>query len=200
MAQLVTNLVLPFLGQRTYLHGTTLFDALLPLAAPKRELSYVFSHLVKTDRVAVYRLSAVERLAESPSVTLTYSTDAGPEVLGVVPLAASPEPGRVPYDEKLVTDPARFDDRQVEFDAPSPFSFVATVVPLNKALLQREVKGQGPGQWFFTRMDLARPVRETRPLTLKVQGVLGGGRIAKTKIDVAGSRAGVIYFSWANQN
>ena len=197
MAERLTELTLPYLGERTYLHGTTLFDALAALVSPKADVNYSFARMVRSDRVEVVAAGDIAEVRGMAHVTLTYRDEAGRRALGVKPLPPSPEPRRVPYDESLVTGRATFGDGRAEFDGPSPFSFVATVVPLHKALLARSAPHAGPGQWLFTRLDLDRLPTRASPLRLDLQGVLPGGMMARSRVSVAGSPAGVIYFSWS---
>jgi hypothetical protein len=111
-------------------------------------------------------------------------------------LPPSPAPARREFEEARVTDLAQFAPDAVELERPSPFSFIATVVPLNKALLSRRFSPQRPGQWFFSRLDLLRLPEGFIPLALHVAAVLGGGRLVKTVLSIGGVPTGELYFSW----
>jgi hypothetical protein len=188
---LVAELTLPFLAQRAYLHGTTLFDALQELLPPGSRQTYKFSRMIRSDRVAV----VADAAGDEAYATLAYDGPGGAGALGVVPLAPTGEPERRRYDEPLVVEPAAFEPGRVRLDGPSPFSFVATAVPLHKALLAREVEPPCPGQWVFTRLDLERAPAAATPIELACERAVGG-RIARSRVAVAGEPVGAITFSW----
>lgn len=189
------QLSLPFLGNRSYLHGTTLFDALSRHVPKKARRVFKFSRLITTNRVMVAALERIDARGDPVSATLAYQTDSDTGCLGVMPLEPGKDLIRIPYDEGLVTNVARFSSRRVELDLPSPFSFVATIVPLNKALLLREVPQEGRGQWLFTRLDVDEVPERAGPIVLVVRDSLGG-RIVRSEVEVGGSRVGELYFSW----
>lgn len=181
------SLQLPFLGARAYLHGTTLFDSLLAFAPPREPVSFKFSRVIRSDRV---RLGTV---LDSPSASMTWAGGG----IGVIPESPSGQIERRPYDEGLVTDGSLYEDRRIVLRKRGPFSFVATVVPLHKALLQRLAAPAQAGQWMFTRLDV--PLAQVPQHWDSVAVVLGSlfqGRLARSTIEVDGAGFGEIYFSW----
>ncbi len=181
-------LTLPFLGRRDYLHGTTLFDALLPLLPPDAEITFKFSHMIRSNRVTVG--------AEAGDASLAWkSASAGPETLHVSPLPAIEPIERRPYPEPLVGERAVVDGKSARYDGESPFSFVSTLIPLHKALLAANVQPAAAGQWVFTRLDLKRRPASFQTIELQLAGVFQD-QLAHSKILVAGEPLGSIYFSW----
>jgi hypothetical protein len=183
-------LTLPFLGDRTYLHGTTLFDALLPHCPRDAALSFKISRMIETDRVEVS--SIVGNTDAHASITWEGGG------LEVAPVTPSANLVRQDYDESRVTSAVEFapDKRSATFASEPPFSFVATLVPLYKTLLSRNQHGDRVGQWLFTRLDITGVPTRFVPLTLTYAGSLGRGSIARSRISADGSELGLVYFSW----
>ncbi len=189
------ELILPFLGSRNYLHGTTLFDSLSALVPKEARRIFKFSRLITSNHVLVRSLEQIDVGAGDVSATLGYETDSEKGCLGVIPLEPTKELTRIPYDETLVTSAAQIWRSRVEILGPSPFSFVATIVPLNKALLSREIGKPGDGQWLFTRLDVDPLPGQVRSIQLVVRGRIGA-RIVRSEIRISGSTVGDLYFSW----
>jgi len=190
------EIILPLLGERRYLQGSTLFDALLPYVPQPCKLSFRIPRLIESDRIKVLPVQEPRATGKEFSAFLSWEDRTGHGVLGVNGLSPSKIPRRIPYDESQVTDSARFCARGVRFDGPSPFSFSATIVSLNKAMLVRELPKQERGRWLFVRLDLADVPKDTKEISLDLEAVLSGGRMVKTGVGVMGSLIGDLYFSW----
>jgi len=114
---------------------------------------------------------------------LVHSGGAGR--LEVRPLEPSPVIERVPYEEATLWAAARFAPGTVRLDVPSPFTFIATCVSLNKRLLLTDAPPQGPGQWLFAGLELTHHPDDWPPLALEREAFIAG-RMAKTGLRVAG--------------
>jgi len=198
MRCLPAQLTLPFLEQREYLHGTTLFDALLEFVPPGASLCYTFSRIIRSNRIEIVQVNGNHEQGKALSVTLTYHHDKDHGALGVIPLPPFSAVQRCAYKESLVTERARFFENGVELEGPWPFSFVATIVPLHKALLARIINPATPGQWFFTRLEVTFLPQPSDSLMLMLDSVLGN-KLAKTAVYGAGKHIGSIYFSWVEK-
>lgn len=184
----LSALTLPFLGRRDYLHGTTLFDALLPLLPPDAEMVFKFSHMIRSNRIAIDPVTGDASLSWK-------STTGGPGAFHVRPLPAVEPVARRPYPEPLVGDRAEVAGKSAHYRGESPFSFVSTLVPLHKALLAANVQPAVPGQWVFTRLDLKHRPASFQSIELRLAGVFQD-QLAHSKILVEGEPLGAIYFSW----
>jgi hypothetical protein len=142
-------LALPFLGQRTYLHGTTLFETLIEPAAS--DLSFKINRLIPSNRVRIHE-TAPEGAKISAQLVFT-GADGVRRTRLVTAEPPSEQIDRAPFDEKAVTDLAEFDGERATLAVPSPVTPIKTLVALNKALLLRRFPPAKPGQWFFTRID-----------------------------------------------
>ncbi len=186
--------VLPFLGTRTYLHGTTLFDALMPHVPQAATVSFTISRRIDSDRVA-FIVQPGSNKQSDVSAKLAWRTAASSGLIAVKTLPPSAEPRRTPYDETLVTNALVRGTRSVIMENTSPFSFIATLIPMFKILLAGTVKPDSTGQWMFTRLDVKRPAEDFLPLQLKYEGILGNS-LARSAIECRQQKVGTLYFSW----
>ena len=193
------RLKLPFLGQRNYLHGTTLFDAMTVNLSTASSVSFKFARMVYSDQVDLVDFNAAPARTEEFLVALTWQYGGEQGWRGVRELPISTVVERRPYPEGEVTEAATFTPQQATFRGASNFSFVATLVPLHKALLLRNQIGQGKGQWVFTRLDLSAIPVTYRELSLQIEHVLGR-RMVKSRVLVDGSPRGAIFFSWMSSS
>jgi hypothetical protein len=189
---------LPFLGQRTYLQGTTIYDALQPMCPEGARRSIKFPHLLQTDRIKLAALPSLQNVSGRPSFVLHWQRGSAEGVITGEPLPPSAQPERVPYDEVKLTDLARFGEQEVELDRPSPYSFCATIVSLNKFLLLARMPSTMRGQWLFTRLDIDAHPAAFVPLRLNVASNLGW-RVVHSEIRVGGKRIGALYFNWLDK-
>ncbi|HEX8295861.1 MAG TPA: hypothetical protein VF593_06140 [Chthoniobacteraceae bacterium] len=184
----LSTFILPFLGSRDYLHGTTLFDALLPFLPGDATMTFKFSKTIRSNCVQI----APER-GEASLAWKSASAGAGALQVHALPSAEPLE--RRAYPESLVRDGAEITGESVCYEDESPFSFVSTLIPLHKALLAAHVQPSVPGQWVFTRLDLAERPASFRRIELQLAGVFQD-QLAHSKISVEGQPIGAIYFSW----
>src|SRR5258705_94720 len=169
----MTVVQLSFLGQRDYIQGTTLFDVIRQRLQGATGIRFKLAHLMKTDRVGVETLTTAPANTGKYAATLSWKTLGGGGWIGVLPLAPSTAPARVPFDEEAIVSGALFEAGSVHIDEQRGESLVRTVVALNKALLFRMLDPPRPGQWLFTRLDLARDVDAFGSLTLRFRSNLG---------------------------
>lgn len=188
-------LTLCFLGQRDYLQGTTLFDALEPWYAGGSDIRFKLGRMMKTDRVGVEEVSGSAFDVSKYAATLLWRAASGERQLGVVGLAPSANPQRMPFDEEAITGRAQWEAQQVTLVGQQGESLVRSVVALNKALLFKVFSPPLPGQWLFTRLELRRPVPVFDHLRLTYKSNVGLAAVS-TAIEVDQARAGSVMFSW----
>lgn len=192
---LPVELVLPFLERRTYLHGTTLFDAMLAFVPAGAGLSFKISHRLDTDRIRLQSNPEVAANVTPASASLRWTLGGAHSIIAAFPLPASQSIARRPYPEADVERRASHAPQTTELVEPSPLGFIETLIPLFKLLLRHEVRCTRPGQWMFTRLDLGAVPTSIAPLRLTLSGVVPNS-LARAGISCAGREVGVIYFSW----
>ena len=188
------DLTLPFLEQRTYLHGTTLFDELCRHVGPDGALSLKISSRIESNRVRFFELPDGHGSA-SPAATFDWRNRGVSISIGVVPLPPVLPVERKPYDESRVTRSLSIGAEEVGFAGVPPFSLVAMLVPMFKVLLKDVHRAGDRGQWMFTRLDLDPVPSSFTALGVRLDRILGG-TIAKARVNVGGEPCGAIYYSW----
>lgn len=188
-------LTLNFLGRRSYLQGTTLFNALERRLKAAEGIHLQCRKVISTDRVEVQ--SGVGALPNPASwhAWLTWREVDGPHWIGIHPVEPSPEPPRETYDESLLTRLAVISENEITLSEPSPFSFVSTVVSLHKHLLLTQHPPEREGQWLFTGLKLGSIPNPWLPLRLKINQLLSG-IAARTAIFVGDQQVGDVEFVW----
>jgi hypothetical protein len=183
----------PLLGSRTYLHGTTLFDAMLEYAPAGADLGFRIPHRIDSDRVRLVRRAS--KLVDRSRASLVWTQ--GDDVGSVVaePLDASEIPERIDYPEQRVVDGLEITSSGVTLRADVGMSFVSTLIPMFKILLRDAPVQPMAGQWMFTRLDVGYPAHDFTPLTLRRDALIPG-KLARASIEVGDRKAGDIYFSW----
>jgi hypothetical protein len=186
--------VLPFLEARSYLHGTTLFDAIVKTLPVKSSISFSISKQIDTDRVCIIRRAVSDPPDRDISARLVWRSKSSSGALGVAALPPSPKPQTDTYIEELVSQNLAHADGSVSLLKPSPFTFVATLIPAYKALLS-QTKMRSLGKWMFTRLDLEHHPEDFVPLKLSLDMIVAD-KLARSAVEVNGTRIGLLYFSW----
>ena len=188
-------LQLHFLGERRYLHGTTLFDALVPYCRNGNALDFRISRMIETDRVMAEPVDAAIGLQRRFHATLVWNEGGSQNGLGVVPLKPSPQPLREVFDEAAIVARAKWEAKAIMLSEPAEESLVRSVIALNKALLFRVLRPPKSGQWLFVRLQLDRVVSSFQ--ILRVEHRLSVGLAAvSSAIEVDGEPMGTVVFSW----
>lgn len=188
---LPADLELPLLESRTYLHGTTLFDAMMRHVPEGAAVSFKIPKRIDSDRV---RLQIAGAAAEA-SASLSWTRGAESGQLAALERPASAQPRRERYDEAYVEKRAVVADKSAVLREAPPYGLVQALIPLFKALLKREVRTTIPGQWMFTRLDLSAQPRAFVPLELTLAGAVPNA-LARAKVTCVGAELGMLYFSW----
>ena len=189
------TLTLCFLGQRDYLHGTTLFDALRPWYENGTHIQFKLARLTRTDCVQVEILPSVGSIEENYSATLRWGEVGTERRIGVMPLEPSASPERVPFDEESIVRRAQFEDRSVTLTDPQGESLIRTIVALNKILLFRILTPPLPGQWLFTRLELETAPMSFQQVSLRFRSNAGVAAVTSS-IEVDRRNLGTLMFSW----
>jgi hypothetical protein len=188
------EVTLPFLGDRTYLHGTTLLEALLAPHPDATDISFKFGQLISTDRVRIQR--AEEGSATKPAASLVLRDSGKNRVhLSVFPQLRSAEVRRESFDEHMAANCAKFEVDCLTLHAPVQLTTVKTIVALNKGLLSRLLAPPAPGQWLFTRLEVSHYPRTFQQVSVSYRARSGFAAVV-SDINVDTEAIGQIMFSW----
>jgi hypothetical protein len=186
-----------FKGNRNYLHGTDLFDAMVALngEASGSAISDIRMSFYRpiTHRVEAVRARPGSAASSHPAAMFELKIDGAPVIWALQEKAGQAVEGRRPYDEDAVAAGSRVEDRAIAQAKPTPYTFIERVVALNKRLLDA-LQGGRKVSWWFARLELGRLPPAAPALRLGVETELGG-RLVRSSIAVDGAPAGSIYFS-----
>ncbi len=200
MAEAGALTVLPlrlwFKGERTYVHGTDLFNALAEAAGIARasagaDLRLSLHHPI-TRGVEAVRLSPGTPPEFRPAALLEVQRGSGRTVWAVRETDDRVAERR-PYDEAAVTAGAVIEGEDVIQQTATPYTLIERVVALNKRLLDHAGPA-GAGGWWFSRLELGPLPSPAAALRLHRATDLGG-RLVKSHIHADGERVGAIYFT-----
>jgi hypothetical protein len=188
---------MPFLGTRNYLHGTTLFEKMREVSGARQGLCFKVSKRIMSDQV-VFCFPAPGEAAPAYAASLFWDDDGKCRSMFAMTAPPSVEALRLPYDESLITLNTRAGAGNVVYEGISPFSFVATLIPIFKVLLKNEIKVEKAGQWMFARLELQRVPDTFNSIELRMKNVLGGGMLARGSVSADGQDLGAIDFAWVS--
>jgi hypothetical protein len=194
----VRNIVFQFKGARNYIQGPDMFNAMTE-GYPAMALSNI--HFSAHDFVLVpecrlYLADSEEELNSICDIRARCRFDADGFTRW---LALTPEDGdtasagRCEYNEDRVVSLCRVEGDGITLAKKSPFTFIETLVSMNKHLQQRMFPDM-PGKWLFTRIDLTVGCDARENLALRFRHNLNY-RLTKSDILVAGRKVGDLYFS-----
>jgi hypothetical protein len=191
----LSTLQLPWLEKRNYLHGTTLLEAMRQYVPEDAALFLRIPKMLETDCIRIVNLDAGTR-PPTDKASLTWHATSSQGAVFAEPRPPTAIPRRETYDEGVIERAVEASVRHVRFVGDSPFSLVATLVPMMKALLTREVSPSVPGRWLFVRFEIDQYPAKFSEVELSLDAVLRKGRLARGRFSADRLRSGAIDFAW----
>jgi len=185
---------LPFLGERNYLQGTTLFDAITDFIPRETAVDYRISGVFRTDRILV----TADKYQGETGALLVTGSGTNKQKLFVSPLESSDKPERILFDETPVQNQMCIEGDSVSITHEAEHSFATTIVSLNKWFLKGILPIEGTGQWMFTRLTAKYIPDEYSNIVLKKKAVFSNGALVCSEVIVLGELIGDLYFSWVS--
>jgi hypothetical protein len=180
---------IPFLEQRDYIQGASLFEALQSNVIGQREISFRIREELQTNLVLTADPSDFDML---PAATLSWRGPTSGEI-GVWPLPNYKIPQREPFDEAALLDTAIFDEDDAVTVEVSIEDFVRTIVAANKTLLERS--DHEKGRWIFAALRLDTFPEFAGPVTVRTLQSAGDNMIW-SGIETNAKLLGRILFAW----
>ncbi|MEN3943438.1 hypothetical protein WJU23_19210 [Prosthecobacter sp. SYSU 5D2] len=194
-------LELPFRGERTYLHGTDLHQAIVAALGadlPAGPVSITFHSLLKQLPDLVCSTDSLRHLRDDPTFRGEVRFGSGDAVLNAALLESTrPATERKICNENEVAAAAVVDEtaKSATLEADGPGNLIERIVFLNKHLHLKLLPHLSP-KWLFARLELSAPLPAEAPqqLSLVLKQVLGN-RFTRSDILFDGQRFGSISFS-----
>jgi hypothetical protein len=194
-------LELPFRGERNYLHGTDLYQAIttvLGSAVAAGPLSLTFHSLLQNQPDLVCSAQSLRHLREDAAFRGELRFGSGEQTLNAVLMESlRPVAQRKACNENEVAAAAAVDEteRTAVLELPNIGTPIELVVFLNKHMHLRLLPHLSP-KWLFARLELSAPLPAEPPakLFIQIKQVLGS-RFTRSDIFWDGQKAGSISFS-----
>jgi hypothetical protein len=190
-----------FKGDRDYIQGADIFNALVGIypAASLRNVHFTIHGFVRSSHCNVYEADSRDAVSELRDTRARASFD----LRGVtrwVALKEASAPGlaeRCEYPEDRVTSLCDIQHYCIALDSESPFTFIETVVAMNKYLHQKAF-ADAVGKWIFAGIDLEGGCDARQGLVLKVGRDINY-RLTRTEMTHNGNAIGSLFFSLVKQ-
>jgi hypothetical protein len=179
---------LPFLGDRDYVNGATIFDAIIEYVEPEFPFTIRFNSLI---RGAVEIAPAAGR--RDAKGVLSFSSEGKVKALGLFEVPAS-EMKRLPYDEAPIFRACQVDGDEV-LSRAGEVSTISRLIVMYKALMAKKFP-DAKGKWLFTGVTATSWPQSASELRLQFVSS-AGTRMVKSRAFVDGREVAQILFSLA---
>lgn len=187
-----------FKGKRDYIHGTDMFNTMTS-AYPEsivNNIRFSVHDFVRNPVCQLYLADNKEELNNVANVRARcqYDVDGITHWLALTQDSDDAVSGdRYEYDEDKIITLCRMEENGIILTRQSPFTFIESVVAMNKHMHQ-QLFPDALGKWIFTRIDLMHGCDERENITLQLKHNMSY-RLTKSDILVNGAKVGDIYFS-----
>lgn len=195
-----------FKGTRTYVHGTDIYNQLMP---------FLLEHLTDGPTPSV-KLTIHGRTENHGDLWITDDPKRDGKPLGIKAelvltsgeqnifgwLTESSETitENYSYDEEAIRSRCLVSGNTLKITEDPGFTPIEIIVAANKKLMESVFPGE-QGRWFFTRLQLHQPLRRTDPadLAIEYEMNLPGNTLTRSRLRSKGELIGTIYFSAVRQ-
>lgn len=194
----VRDIGFQFKGARKYIHGTDMFDVIVS-TYPREDINnirFTVHDFVHIPRCQLYLTGSKEELNSVSNIRVRYQFDVNGTTQWMALTEAEGDAtsgGRYEYDEERVISLCRMVNEGIVLVQPSPFTFIESIVAMNKHMHQ-QLLPEAIGKWIFTRIDLAAICDARANLALQLKHNMNY-RLTKSDILVDGNKVGDLYFS-----
>lgn len=191
----VHRLDIAFKGERNYVQGPDIAQALLSLTGPVKKLMIQFhklaSHQLHARNVNDIEMAELRGSKNLCGIMVYQDAKQSRKLIAVNESIDEPIMSRQPYDESKITAGASITGQQAFQNEPGEGNFFERTVAINKLLLNTVVEVH---PWVFSRMDLScAPVDVQKMLVVLKQEI--GRHTYKSEIRGDDVVLGSIYFS-----
>ena len=193
MLEHVTRSVLvPFLDERTYVQGSTLFNVVAPFLSDARAVSFKISKIIRSNNLYLTYMQ-LPKVGSMPCAAECSWTDGRGDHIIYFRESGRIDSIKQTHDENAILRGSSVGSFAA-VDLQPPYTFVETAVALNKSYLQFQLPLDAAHQFWFTRLDLVCGPPVWGSMELVYERAIGAVHHV-TRIAVAGSRIGSIYFA-----
>jgi len=151
--QKLTSLSFKFKGNRNYVHGTDMFNALKNHVDFNEATQIALTiYQILRNNADLHRLGGTEGIPKDAVAVLRVKKEGNQEAY-VLLGNSTPISDSYPYDEAIFRRICSISDKAISLKKNSPYSFIETVVAMFKKLLQTLYPNL-QGKWLFTHIQL----------------------------------------------
>lgn len=198
-----SKVIYRFKGERLYVHGTDIFNSIIQHFDEERiskiSLSihaFIFNHNCK-----ILVADSLEDLLSEGEAKVRCNLVSGrnSKYIAIREEAQkySEAPIRIEYDEGSVISKCKLHQNEIVIHKKSPYTFIETVVAMNKYLLKNLFPDKSI-KWVFTKIDLIPYCNSTNHIKIKFVRNLNF-KLTKSEIYFRQDNIGSIYFSAAEK-
>jgi len=189
---------IPFKGNRTYIQGPDLYNAMLKELAGEQTHDIRFSAhgFIRKNSCILYIVDELSEVVDRLPLPaqLKYRTAEEEKFIFIEEGDTSDTtPKRIGYDERLIQQLCRIDEASISIVGTSPFSFIETVVSMKKEMLSQRYP-DASGQWVFTKIELKNRFEEQNELKVQILHNMEF-RLIKSSLFYKSEKIGHLYFS-----
>ncbi len=200
----IVPLSLCYKGDRNYLHGTDIWNAVIGHllryrgeSSPK-DIRLVIHHFATRQLELCLADAGVPEAPPSAPIAADFRAmiKTGP-LTGWLRETFDTVTCRVPYDEGKISELCDVTGETIRIRGEAGYTPIEVLVSMTKQLHYRLFPIE-QGRWIFTRLDLARVFRESDAAGLSVvQEQNLHNRLTRSRVEAGGAKIGDIYFSVA---
>lgn len=185
-----------FKGKRQYVTGADIFNATVGRHPPAllRNVHFTIHGIVRSTSCELHESDSPASL-DFPEVRARarFDVDRVTRWAALIESTSASTSRREEYPEDRVTSLCRIKDEHVVLDNKSPFTFIETIVAMNKYLHQK-LFGDVGGQWMFTGIDLTLGCNARERIALQVDP-RANYRLTRAVILLENKPIGSLFFS-----
>jgi len=196
----VYNLDFCFKGNRTYVHGTDIFNKTLDLFTTQLGYKEIKNIDISFHHIATQNLTFLsDYTGDGNDLKVTIKFKEGDNTHRFFAVENGIDVNcRYEYPEENIVQASVFDlpKNQVTLQKPLDFSFIEKIVAMNKGLLEKLFDAVD-GKWYFTRLqhnDAMTDNASTGKISLTFKSNFNF-KLTKTAVTVDDKEIGFIYFS-----
>ena len=195
----IKQITFQFKGARNYIQGPDIFNAMTVADTDGiilNNIRFSVHGFVHKSLCHLYSSDTKEALNTVPDIRARCQFDKNGITQWLVLTESDGDTAfveRNEYDEDRVISLCRLQDDGIILTQKSPFSFIETIVSMNKRLHQ-QLFPEVIGKWVFTRIELDTACYERENLALRFRHNMNY-RLTKSDVLVNGEKLGDIYFS-----
>jgi hypothetical protein len=159
-----------------------------------KALSFTIHGFVTTPSCLLYESKVKSEIdaLEGIKARASFDLDGEKRYIGIIE-GASENGARYDYDESLITKATAIGGDTISLTSESPYSFIETIVAMNKHYLQKRFEDVA-GKWIFTRLELDQVQDARSELSLVFRHNMNF-RLTKSDVLINDKKVGEIYFS-----